>query len=447
MTNTIPSPDTARARRSRPRPAELVGAARRTFVGWLLSRGSTTGGAPDITKLRKVPASATFPVRRCGLDPVPELDRARAAAPVTRLTRLLGMNVWLVTGYDEAKTVLADSRRYSNDMRHLLGNRSRTAAEGIGGLGMTDPPEHTRLRTLLTPEFTRRRLQRLDPLIDAIVADTIAELERLGPEVDLVPTFASVIPFRVICELLGIDEVDRAEFHALGAARFDISAGGTGAFGAATSSREFLIDLVGRQRLDPGPGLIGQLLREHGDEFDDIEIGGLADGAFLGGYETSASSFAMSVFLLTQHPEVWERLRLGTDTEVNAIVEELLRYLTAVQIAFPRFARESHDLFGHTVSQGDVVLVSLLAANRDDALMPDAGRFHPTEEHVPHLTFGYGAHRCVGADLARMELRAGLRALATRFPDLALAGDADDVTFRDLSIVYGIETLPVRLWG
>ncbi|MEZ5095920.1 MAG: cytochrome P450 [Nocardioides sp.] len=446
MTNTVPGPDATRARRARPSPIELVGSARRALVGWLFSRGSHTGGAPDVTKLRKVPASATYPVRRCALDPVPELDRARAAAPVTRLTRLLGLNIWLVTGYAEAKAVLADTGRYSNDMRHLLGNRARTAAEGIGGLGMTDAPDHTRLRALLTPEFTRRRLQRLDPLIDAIVDETVTELGRLGPEVDLVPTFASVIPFRVICELLGIDEVDRADFHELGAARFDISEGGPGAFGAATSSREFLIELVGRQRSDPGPGLIGQILREHGEEFDDIEIGGLADGAFLGGYETSASSFAMSVYLLTQHPQVWERLRVGSDAEVNSIVEELLRYLTAVQIAFPRFARETHDLFGHRVAKGDVVLVSLLAANRDDAVTADAARFHPAEEHVPHLTFGYGAHRCVGADLARMELRAGLRALATRFPDLRLSGDGADVAFRDLSIVYGIEKLPVRLW-
>jgi cytochrome P450 len=421
---------------------------RRRVGQWLLARSARQwgGGAPDLTTLRRVPDSVSYPLRRCALDPVPELDDLRAAAPVTRLEKLLGINIWLVTGYAEAKAVLADTHLYSNDMRHLLGARTRTAAEGIGGLGMTDAPDHTRLRALLTPEFTRRRLQRLDPLIDDIVREAIEGLERQGPEVDLVPSFASTIPFRVICELLGIDEVDRAEFHRLGTARFDISAGGPGAFGAATASREFLIDLVRRQRSDPGPGLIGQILREHGAEFDDVEIGGLADGAFLGGYETSASSFAMSVYLLMQHPEVWERLRVGSDMEVNAIVEELLRYLAAVQIAFPRFARQDHDLFGHRVAKGDVVIVHLLAANRDDALKPVADAFRPEAEHLPHLTFGHGAHRCIGADLARMELRAGLRALATRFPDLRLSGGPEDVVFRDLSIVYGIETLPVRLW-
>ena len=393
-----------------------------------------------------MPRSVSFPLRRDHLEPTRQLEAMRAAAPVTRMRKLLGITIWVVTGYAEAKAVLADTSTYSNDMRHLLGSRDRTDAETIGGLGMTNPPDHTRLRAVLTPEFTRRRLQRLEPLIDAIVTETIDGMEQRGPEVDLVSTFASVIPFRVICELLGIEEVDRDAFHRLGTARFDVTAGGPGTFGAATTSREFLINLVRRQRAAPGPGLIGQILRDHGTELDDVEIGGLADGAFLGGYETSASSFAMSVLLLLQQPGHWERLRVGSDAEVNAIVEELLRYLAAVQIAFPRFARHDHDLFGHRVARGDVVIVHLLAANRDEALKPGASSFCPAGEHQSHLTFGYGAHRCIGADLARAELRAGLRALAARFPELHLAGDIDTVAFRELSIVYGIERMPVRLW-
>lgn len=402
---------------------------------------------PDITTLRRVPPHATYPLRRHGVDPVPELREAREQqGPVLKIANILGLDVWLVTGQAEARKVLADSRSYSNDMRHLLGTRPRTGAEGIGGLGMTDPPDHTRLRGLLTPEFTMRRLARLEELIDGIVAEALDHLERRGPVVDLVEHFGFEIPFRVICELLGIRDSDREAFHALGAARFDVTQGGAGIFGAATETRTFLIEEVRRQRLDPGDGLIGEIIRTRGDEFDDVELGGLADGVFLGGYETSASMLAMGTYVLTRHPEAMAALRSGDRAQVDRVVEELLRYLCPVQIAFPRFAREDHDLFGHHVTKGSVVVVSLSGANRDPSVVPHPEQFDLRNASTAHLAFGHGLHRCVGAELARMELRAALVGLAHRFPDISLATeDIGQLAFRELSIVHGLESLPVRL--
>ena len=403
---------------------------------------------PDITTLKKVPEHLTYPLRRHAVDPVPQLAEQRATDPVTLVGNVLGLDIFLVTGHEESKQVLADSTAYSNDMRHLLGSRPRTDAEGIGGLGMTDPPDHTRLRGLLTPEFTMRRLRRLEQMIDGIVTDALDGMEADGPVVDLVQRFGFEIPFRVICELLGMPEDVREEFHKLGVARFDVSQGGAASFGAATETRTFLIETVRRQRAEPGDGLIGELIRNKGHEYDDVELGGLADGVFLGGYETSASMLSMGAYVLMQQPAAYAALRSGDRGQVDVVVEELLRYLCPVQIAFPRFAREDHDLFGHRVKKGAVVIVSLTGANRDPAVVPQPEQFDLHNAQTQHLAFGHGLHRCVGAELARMELRAALTGLSNRFPELSLAtDDISELGFRDLSIVYSLDKLPVRLHG
>lgn len=431
---------------------QVLAHVRRGLLRVALGRGGAGGGTPDLTSLRRVPTAGRVAFARDGVDPVKGLDKVRTPAGVTRLTRVLGLDIWLVTGFEQGRAVLADSTSYSNDIRHLLGG-PRTGAQEVGGLGMTDPPDHTRLRRILTPHFTKHRLQRLGDGIDAIVAECLDDLEANGPVADLVDRVAFAVPFRVISDLLGLSAVYREQFRHLGTARFDLRAGGPGSFGAAQTSREFLIDVVARHRrggasLDPD-GLIAAIA-DGQPELTDVEVGGLADGVFLGGYETSASMLALGTYVLLRHPGSWARLRTGSAEEIDAIVEELLRYVCPVQVAFPRFAR--HDLTLGTpehparVKQGDVVVVSLTATNRD----PDAGPgdlFDPTTPAAGHLAFGHGMHRCVGAELARMELTAALTGLASRFPDLALAVPPSDLRFTPLSAVYGVESLPVRLRG
>ena len=400
----------------------------------------------DLSQLDRVPDSLAWPLHREGPDPVARLGELREQAPVAKLTSFLGMNVWLVTGEVEARQVLADTTSYSTDIRPFMGKRGSTTDGDIGGLGFTDPPEHTRLRKLLTPEFTMRRLERLRPRIAAIVE---SQLDRLAEEaaagdgvVDLVPTFAFPIPFLVICELLGLPDEDRETFRQLGSARFDVSYGGQGVFGAVSDSRRFLMEATAKQRLDPGEGLIGQIIREHGDEINDFDLGGLADGVFTGGLETSASMLALGTAVLLDHPEDYRRV--GSDpTVVDRAVEELLRYLTVVQIAFPRFPKTEVEVGGQRIVPGDVVICQLAGANRDPRLGAKMDAFDLSRPMSTHLAFGHGFHRCVGAELARMELRTAFPALARRFPDLTLA--TDRVDYRELSIVYGVDALPVRL--
>ena len=406
-------------------------------------------GGIDLSRVDRVPDRLVWPLFREGFDPLPRLSRLRDQAPVARLTRFLGITVWVVTGEAEARRVLADGDAFSTDVRPYVGAAGDAHEGDIGGLGFTDPPEHTALRKLLTPEFTMRRLERLRPRIEAVVAAQLEELAAaVAPgaagtdPVDLVQTFAFPVPFLVICELLGLPDDERETFRRLGAARFDVSGGGRAAFGAVSGSREYLLDFVRRQRQRPGEGLVGHLVREHGDRVSDHELGGLADGAFTGGLETSASMLSLGTAVLLEHPEVFARLA-AEPAYVERVVEELLRYLSVVQVAFPRFARRDVVVGGQRVRSGDVVMVHLTAADRD----PRAGwddRFDPDRPAARgHLAFGHGFHRCVGAELARMELRTAYPALARRFPHLAAAGAT--TAFRQRSIVYGLDAMPVLL--
>jgi cytochrome P450 len=402
------------------------------------------GNGIDLSKLDRVPESLAWPLQRTGMGPVDRLGDIRGQEPVHKLTSFLGLNVWLVTGDAEAREVLADTTSYSNDIRPFVGRRGSTTDGDIGGLGFTDPPEHTKLRKLLTPEFTMRRLERLRPGIAAIVENQLDEMERQGPEVDLVKTFAFPVPFLVICELLGLPDEDRETFRELGSARFDVTYGGQGTFGAVSGSRRFLMEATRKQRLNPGDGLIGQIIREHGDEINDFDLAGLADGVFTGGLETSASMLALGTAVLLEDREVYRRIA-GDPVVADRTVEELLRYLSVVQVAFPRFPKEDVLLAGHRIAKGDVVICHLAGANRDGRLGVGLDDFEGTRKPASHLAFGYGFHRCVGAELARMELRMAYPAMARRFPELRLAVPSEDIDFRQLSIVYGVESLPVRL--
>lgn len=404
---------------------------------WLLRRA----GGVDLSKVDRVPDRLTWPLGRDGFDLPPRLTALREEEPVARLTSFLGITVWLATGEPEVRSVLADSESYSNDIRPYLGEGAAESGE-IGGLGFTDPPDHTRLRRLLMPEFTKRRLERLRPAITAIVDARLDAMDEAGEVSDLVRDFAFPIPFQVICELLGLPQEERETFRSLASARFDVTYGGVGAFGAMSGSREYLLEFVRRQRRDPGDGLVGRLIREHGEELTDVELSGLADGVFTGGLETSASMLALGTAVLLTHPDDYRRLADGSPELVEATVEELLRYLGVVQVAFPRFALRDVEVGGRQVKTGDVVMCHLAAAGRD----PRGGgddRFDPARDARTHVAFGHGFHRCVGAELARMELRIAYPALARRFPDLELAESALDL--RPRSIIYGLESLPVRL--
>ncbi|NIH85529.1 cytochrome P450 [Amycolatopsis granulosa] len=394
--------------------------------------------------LSVLPDSALMPLRRDGLDPVPELGAARREAPVRRLPLPFGITAWLVTGYGEAKEVLAATDKFSNDYTNLVGKAGLSAEQNPGGLGFADPPDHTRLRKLLTPEFTMRRLSRLTPRIDEIIAAQLDAMDAADGPVDLMQSFALPIPSLTICELLGVSYEDRDDFQRLSTVRFDLFAGAGASFGAISESLSYLLEIVRKQRESPGDGLLGMLVKEHGDDISDRELAGLADGVLTGGLETTASMLALGAIVLLRDRATFDLVR-DSDDAAHRFVEELLRYLTVVQVAFPRFAREDVTVGGQEIAKGDIVFVSLSGANRDSALGSEMESFDPARPPAQHLAFGWGVHRCIGAELARMELRAAYPALVRRFPGLRLDVEPERLSYRRTSIVYGVDSLPVRV--
>jgi len=401
----------------------------------------------DLSRISFIADSTKIPLQREATDPLPEIAQWRENDPMHQLDLPFDFTVYLVTGHEESRAVLTDVHSYSNDIRHLFSGTGPATSEDIGGLGFTDPPLHTRLRKIVTPEFTMRRLARLEPMIEEIVDRQLDALAEAGPTADLAKHLAFPVPFQTICALLGLDYDDRDAFAKLGSARFDATNGAAAAFGAVSAQREFLFETVARQRKEPGPGLIGEILRDEGDGISDVDLAGLADGVFTGGFETTAGMIALGTLVLLRDPAHAALMRNGSREDVDRVVEELLRYLAVVQVAFPRFAKQDMELFGTQLKAGDVVIASLTGANRDEAAAgPDPETFDPFR--IPksgHLAFGHGIHRCVGAELARMELRILFPRLLRRFPDMALAVPQSELSFRQLSFVYGVDELPVTL--
>ncbi|GAB3885076.1 cytochrome P450 [Kibdelosporangium lantanae] len=383
-------------------------------------------------------------VQRDKFDPVPELARLRREAPVTRIAMPWGTEGWLVTRYEDVRAVLGDATRFSNDPRSrpdsvpapLIGGAGRN-----GNLLQYDPPDHTALRRMLTPEFTVRRIRRLQPRIETLVNDHLDAMERAGRPADLVRDFALPIPSLVICELLGVPYADRDEFQSLSVVRLNLALSIEERLKAVTASREYMAGLVAQQRANPGDDMIGMLIREHGDNIDDDELTGLADLLLIAGHETTSNMLGMGTLLLLRHPEQAAQIRAGEGVE--DAVEELLRYLSVVHAVMPRAALTDVELGGQLIRKGEVVMCSLPAANRDPELGDDLDTLDIKRKISAHVAFGHGIHHCLGAPLARMEMRIAFPALFQRFPNLAPAIPFEEVPFRAFSVVYGLTSLPV----
>jgi cytochrome P450 len=415
------------------------------LLGWVARRFAGKSGPLSFEgTLSMLSDSSLFPLFRNGLDPVDEVGALRTESPVSPLPLPLGVRAWLITGYEPVRAVLGSADGFSNDFGRFAAQVGLDAGRQPGGLGMADPPMHTRLRRLIMPEFTMHRLARLQPRIEAIVTERLDAIAGTDGPVDLWREFALPVPARTICELLGVPYADQALVQEFSTARFDLGDGAYAPLEAINESRAYLRGLVADQRRNPGEGLIGSLISKHGDELDDQELAGLADGVLTGGLETSASMLALGALVLMTQPELAAPLQSGEPAD--ALVEELLRYLSVVQVAFPRFAVRDLDIDGVTIKAGDMVMCSLSAADRDAVLGPGMDRI-AADRRTPrsHLAFGHGLHRCVGAELARMELRIAYPALVRRFPAMRPAVNPADLPMRRASIVFGLDALPVDL--
>jgi cytochrome P450 len=388
-------------------------------------------------------------MRRKGFDPTAELREIRESAGVSITKNAFGMDVYLVTRHEDVKAVLADHARFSNTRPPGFvvpgapavpdGEQARAQA---GNLLANDPPEHQRLRRMLTPEFTLRRINRLEPRIVAIVDEHLDAMEKAGPPTDLVAGFALPIPSLVICELLGVPYADRADFQHRSARQLDLSLPIPERFELARQGREYMHSLVRRARSAPGDDILGMLVREHGGELTDDELVGIAGLLLLAGHETTSNMLGLGVLALLRHPEQLAAVR-DDPAAVGPAVEELLRWLSIVHSGIPRITTTDVEVAGVPIPKGQLVFVSLPSANRDPDFVDTAETLDIGRGAPGHLAFGHGVHHCLGAPLARMEMRIAFPALLRRFPTLTLAEPFEDVDFRSFHFIYGLRSLQV----
>jgi cytochrome P450 len=383
-------------------------------------------------------------------DPPRHISELRAARPVSPLLFPDGHEGWLVTGYEAARQLLADTRFSSRqDLGALhepfvitgMPAASEPSPTVPGVFIAMDPPDHTRLRRKLTGAFTVRRMKELEEHIHEVAERQLDELARLTPPVDLVKEFALPVPSLVICELLGVPYEDRENFQDNSGRFLDTSLSideKVAAFGAITG---YLAELVVNKRATPGEDILSDLARD--EDLSVEELTGIAFLLLLAGHETTANMLSLGTFALLEHPSQLAELRADPDLLPGA-VEELLRYLSVVDIGgVYRYATEDLELGGETIRAGSTVVISSLAANRDPERFDDPDTLDVHRKARGHLSFGHGIHQCLGQQLARIEMRAGFEGLLRRFPTLRLAIPADQVKLRTNMRIYGVHELPV----
>ncbi|MFK0292770.1 cytochrome P450 [Streptomyces sp. NPDC090442] len=386
------------------------------------------------------PSNSLF-YSRDGFGPGPRLIAAQRDDPIRRARDFYLFRTgdyWLVTRHADVRRVLADPETFG------MHDPDRARVLPYELINM-DAPDHTRLRRVLTSEFTARRVRRLLPSIARKVDDLLDAMESRGAPADLMKDFALPLPAWVVCELLGVPYTDREEFQRRSREALNLERPLEERLAASRESHAYMASLVAEKRQNPDDQLIGMVIREHGDKVSDAELTGVSDLLLLAGHETTSNMIGLGALLLLEHPEQAERLRTAAEDDpvVDTAVEELLRYLSVSSVPMARTARTDTELGGVEIKAGEQVLCNLPVANRDPALGADMDRFDIERAPAPHVTFGHGVHHCIGAPLARAELRIAIRNLLRRFPNLRATQPVRDMPFRTDEEVYGLYALPV----
>jgi cytochrome P450 len=401
---------------------------------------ATTGGCPF---------AHTYPFPEPQeLDFQPGYADLRRDEPLARIRMPYGQEGWLVTRYDDVRTVLADPR-FSRaavvdaDVPRSVPERPGSPESIIN----IDPPEHGRLRRLVASAFTARRMEQLRPHVEEIADELIDELVAAGRPADLVGILSMPLPVAVICQMLGVPLDGRDTFRAASDAALSNSR-----IPAEQRQQAFaqlygyIAGLVQERRARPGEAgddVLAALIAARdgdGDRLSEPEMVSLGVGILLAGHETTMNMIGNMVYTLLADRSRWEAL-VADPATIPAAVEEMLRFTPLGRHSgLPRIATEDVELHGGTVRAGEAVLVSTIAANRDPGMFDDPEDLDLSRKPGTHVAFGYGPHHCLGASLARMELQTVLRALVTRLPTLDIGGELE---WRTTTLVRGLERFPV----
>jgi cytochrome P450 len=385
-------------------------------------------------------------------DPYPVFRRLRAVAPVWKAP----LGRWFLTGYDDTTHLMRDRRfgRGYDDPEALIRRFGPTALQEPAVVGLThmmlmrDPPDHTRLRGLVTKAFTARRIEALRNGIQDLTDRLLDKVVPLG-RMDAIRDLAFPLPVLVICELLGIPEADRERFvtgSSSGGAllnptpptRAELDSANAGTL----ASSAYFDALFEQRRREPRDDLITQLVQaeEAGDRLTTAELGANVRLLFAAGHETTVNLIGNGFYSLLRHPDQW-RMLCDDPTLVPNAIEEILRFESPVQ-AVGRTVSEPLVLGGVALEKNEIVVSLIGAANRDPAVFSDPERLDITRKDLRPLSFGGGIHFCLGAQLARIEAAVVFETILRRLPDLRLV-DPDHPKWRPSFILRGLTELPV----
>ena len=389
-------------------------------------------------------------------DPFALFAAVREQGAVHHVTLADGHDAWLVVGYDEARAALNDPR-LSKDMHAALATGEGVVAEGLPGPAFArhmlsvDPPDHTRLRRLVSSAFTPRRVEELHPRVQTVIDDLLDDVAAGGPDgtVDLVAAFAFPLPFTVICELLGVPEADRGPLGQ-GLTAMLVPTSTPAEYARAKEASDAVVAMLGalveaKQRA-PGDDLVSGLIsaRDGDARLDTQELLSTIFQLIVAGHDTTASLIGNSVVALFRHPGELVRARSDPDL-IAATVEECLRYDAPVPHSTFRYTIEPVAMGTVTIPAGAQVIICLAAADRDPRRYTQPELLDLDRDETRHLAFGHGIHHCLGAPLARMEGQLALASLLHRFPELRLAVPFDDLHWGhgDGLVLRGLSELPV----
>ena len=374
----------------------------------------------------------------------------REQGPVHRVALPDGTGVWAVIGYDEAADALSDPRLSVAAMAEAgvidAGKLTPDQRNGLlRGLTSTDPPDHTRLRRLVSSAFAARQVGAMRPWISSL-SDTLIDAFAPADRVELMSQLALPLPMLVISELLGIPEADRPRFREW--SRVLISGMGTPDFplDAALEFLEFLRALCSDKREHPDDGLISALIqaRDDGQALSGDELTSMVFLMVIAGHDTTVGLIGNGVYLLLKDPGQLEAVR-AEPARLPAAIEEFLRMESPVPIGTFRAALDSFEIAGTRIAAGDLVAISLQSANLSPAQFTDPERLDPGRAQGRHLAFGHGIHYCLGAPLARLEAEAAIGALLRRFPALRLEDPAAELAWSRSAFVHRLDVLPLAL--
>lgn len=388
-------------------------------------------------------------------DPFGHFAEARSQCPVRRVRLADGHPAWVVLGYDAARQVLNDPR-ISKDMLAALRDNGDVVAEGLPGPEFSrhmlnvDPPDHTRLRGLVSRAFTPARVAALEPAIRAIAGSLLDELAAAGPEVtvDLIEGYAYPLPFGVIGELLGIPAADRPRLHAWFRVLLTGWAGDPPAEAVEASNGvvAYLRELAETKRRKPGDDLVSVLVAVEDDVLTTQELLSTLFQLVVAGHDTTASLIGNGVVALLEHPRQLQAL-LASPELLFVATDELIRFTAPVPHATFRVTTEPVTVGSAEIPAGEQVLVCLASANRDPGRFPAPDVLDIGRGDGSNLGLGHGIHYCLGAPLARLEARVAFETLLCRHPDLKLAVDRDALAWTrgDGLVLRGLASLPVVL--